>query len=103
MFRKLERGDRAFPQVKITIDGVPTYADDGEPVAAVLLRSSPHTVRATPVSGAMRAPFCMMGACFDCLVIIDGENSTRSCLVGARNGMTVARQMERPDPAQAFA
>ena len=31
------------------------------------------TFRETAVSGANHGPFCMIGACFDCLVEIDGE------------------------------
>ncbi len=48
--------------------------------------------RTTPVSGAARAPYCMMGVCFDCLVTIDGVGSRQACLVPVREGMAVETQ-----------
>jgi len=96
MFRKIEPECAAPRQIAITIDEAVVAVEEGEPVAAILLRTPPFTSRTTPVSGAPRAPFCMMGACFECLVEIDGETSTRSCLVGAVEGMTVRRQLWRP-------
>ncbi|WP_010161943.1 (2Fe-2S)-binding protein [Sphingomonas sp. PAMC 26617] len=99
MFRKLNAKNFGRGSVIIVIDGKPIVADEGEAVAAVLLRTSPFTSRTTPVSGALRAPFCMMGACFDCLVEIDGHSSKRSCMAMVRDGMVVRRQSGRPDPA----
>jgi len=101
MFRKLEPAELAGTPVTIVIDGVPLTAEEGEPVAAILLRTPPFTSRGTPVSGAARAPYCMMGACFECLVEIDGETSTRCCMKGAKEGMVVRRQLGRPDPMKA--
>jgi D-hydroxyproline dehydrogenase subunit gamma len=98
MFCKLEPDRGAIRPVTISVDGVDMTVEEGEPIAAVLLRIPPFTARATPVSGAARAPYCMMGVCFECLVEIDGETSTRSCLTRARDGMAVRRQAGRPDP-----
>lgn len=77
-------------------------AEEGESIAAILLRTAPFTSRATPITGAPRAPYCMMGVCFDCLVEVDGTTSTRSCLCYAREGMVVKRQLTRPDPVRYF-
>lgn len=98
MFRKIHDDEGAIGSVSITIDGVTTSADAGEPLAAVLLRTPPFFSRVTPVSGSPRAPFCMMGACFECLVELDGETSIRSCLSRVQAGMIVRRQPHRPDP-----
>jgi len=98
MIRKLDLDGVVMKPVTISVDDVAISAEEGEPIAAVLLRVPPFTARATPVSGAPRAPFCMMGVCFECLVEIDGETSTRSCLARARHGMSVRRQAARPDP-----
>ena len=97
MFRKLNMDGVTTKPVMISVDGVTITVEDGEPVAAILLRTFPFTARVTPLSGALRAPYCMMGVCFDCLVEIDGETSTRSCLARACNGMVVRRQVGRPD------
>jgi predicted molibdopterin-dependent oxidoreductase YjgC len=60
--------------------------------AAVLLRASGGT-RTTPVSGAPRAPYCMMGVCFECLLEIDGEPNRQGCLVTVAEGMRIRRQL----------
>jgi len=59
--------------------------------AALLLCGYPHC-RNTPVSGAQRAPYCMMGVCFDCLVEIDGVPNQQACLTPVREGMSVRWQ-----------
>jgi len=90
MFRKLhEPGAQALT---LTIDGVPVRAEPGETVAAVLLRQQTAALRTTPVNESPRAPYCMMGVCFDCLAIVDGVASTQTCLVTVREGMRVERQ-----------
>jgi len=64
----------------------------GRSVAAALLAAGVTRFRATPVSASPRAPYCMMGACFDCLVEIDGVPSRQSCMVMVRDGMRVRSQ-----------
>ena len=64
----------------------------GRSVAAALLAAGVARFRATPVSGAPRAPFCMMGACFECLVEIDGVPSRQSCMVEVKAGMRIRSQ-----------
>jgi NADH dehydrogenase/NADH:ubiquinone oxidoreductase subunit G len=34
----------------------------------------------------------MMGACFECLMVIDGEPFRQACMVTVRDGMVIARQ-----------
>ncbi|CAD5252811.1 2Fe-2S iron-sulfur cluster protein [Bosea sp. 62] len=93
MFRKLH--DPGPQAVTIFIDGRPVAAELGESVAAVLLRQQEGWSRTTPVSGSPRAPYCMMGVCFECLVEIDGQGSVQSCLTPVANGMRIARQRGR--------
>ncbi|SAL55614.1 NAD(FAD)-dependent dehydrogenase [Caballeronia arvi] len=64
----------------------------GRSVAAALFAAGVSRFRATPVSGAPRAPYCMMGACFECLVEIDGVPSRQSCMVEVKAGMRVRSQ-----------
>nr|WP_072392376.1 (2Fe-2S)-binding protein [Hyphomicrobium sp. CS1BSMeth3] len=90
MFRLLTDPTDEF--VRITIDGVDVSARKGEPVAAVLLRTAPFTARTTTVTGAPRAPYCLMGACFDCMAIVDGVASQRTCMIAVCEGMRVVRQ-----------
>ena len=65
----------------------------GDTVAAALLAAGIDHCRTTPVSGAPRAPYCLMGVCFDCLVTIDGVGSRQGCLVPVREGMAVETQL----------
>ncbi|WP_232830707.1 (2Fe-2S)-binding protein [Tropicimonas sp. IMCC34011] len=60
------------PEVTVTVDGTGYDMREGENLAAELLRLGMSVTRRTPVSGAPRGPFCMMGACYDCLVEIEG-------------------------------
>lgn len=78
--------------VDIRIDGQPVEAFEGEMVAGVLVRMEPLFARINPVSCAKRAPYCMMGVCFECLVKIDGVGSIQSCLAPVQEGMSVERQ-----------
>ncbi len=82
--------------VTVEVDGVTVEAAADESVAAVLLRQAPLWSRTTPVSGARRAPYCMMGVCFECLAVVDGVASVQTCLVRVRPGMVVERQAGRP-------
>ena len=93
MFRKLH--DPGADAVTIYVDGEAVAAEAGETVAAVLLRQSEAWIRTTPVSGSPRAPYCLMGVCFECLAEIDGAASVQTCLTPVRAGMRVARQRGR--------
>ncbi len=97
MFR---RRPEAAPAFTIRVDGREVPARAGESVAAAMLAAGLLRFRNTPATGAARGPFCMMGACFDCLVAIDGIGNRQACLVTVREGMAVetqssARRLER--------
>jgi D-hydroxyproline dehydrogenase subunit gamma len=91
MFQRLPL-NRAVPAVFISIDGRRIEARAGDTVAAAMLAAGVDYCRTTPVSGAPRAPYCMMGVCFDCLVTIDGVGNRQACLVQVRDGMEVELQ-----------
>jgi predicted molibdopterin-dependent oxidoreductase YjgC len=62
---------------------------DGQTLATALLGAGVVPFRRTPVSGSARAPLCLMGVCFDCLVEVDGAQNVQSCLIDVREGMQV--------------
>jgi hypothetical protein len=93
MFRKLH--DPGASALTIEIDGVPAAAEPGESVAAVLLRQAEPWSRKTTVTQSKRAPYCMMGVCFECLAEVDGVASVQTCLTPVCEGMRVARQIGR--------
>lgn len=78
--------------VAVTIDGAPFDARAGDTVAAALLASGRLATRTTPISGAPRGPFCMMGVCFDCLVTVDDVPNQQACLVAVAPGMRIRTQ-----------
>ena len=78
--------------IQIWFNDQPLSVPGGRSVAAALLAAGVQRFRATPVSGAPRAPYCMMGACFECLVEIDGMPSRQSCLVAVQDGMRIHSQ-----------
>jgi predicted molibdopterin-dependent oxidoreductase YjgC len=81
------------PIVTITFDGKVVKAPAGISVAAALLVGGVHDFRSSVVGQVPRAPYCMMGVCFECLVEIDGVPSRQSCLISVRDGMEVKRQI----------
>lgn len=89
MFRRLSE---AGETVSFTFDGRPLQARAGDSVAAALLAAGVVSFRATPVSGSPRGPWCMMGVCFDCLVVIDGAGGRQACMTPLRDGMVVETQ-----------
>ena len=50
----------------------------------------------TSQSASSRGPYCMMGVCFDCLVEINGLPNQQACMIKAKSGMTVNRQIGPP-------
>ncbi len=81
--------DAAAGDVALTIDGTPVVARSGDSVAAAIVACGRLACRTNPVSGASRGPYCLMGACFDCSVTIDGAPNRRACLVTVAAGMQV--------------
>lgn len=69
---------------------VPARAADS--VAVALLAAGITTTRITPAGGAPRGPYCMMGACFDCLAEVDGKPNVQTCMTPVRDGMRVRMQ-----------
>ena len=94
MFHRLPEsaGGGAATIVELTIDGRAVHAREGDSVAAALIAADEVTCRTTPVSGRPRAPYCMMGVCFDCLVVLDGRPNQQACMITVRQGMKVMRQ-----------
>ena len=74
--------------VTLIFDGTAIAALEGETVAAALSAAGITTLRTTP-SGAPRGLHCGMGACFDCVVTIDGRHAQRACQTKADDGMQV--------------
>jgi predicted molibdopterin-dependent oxidoreductase YjgC len=90
MFQRLPDASRT--SVRIEIEGEIYEARAGDTVAAALLAAGRTHCRTTPVSGAPRAPYCMMGVCFECLVRVDGVANRQACMLIVREGMRIELQ-----------
>lgn len=75
--------------VTIRVDGKEIAVHEGQSVATALLGAGFACFRRSAVSGAPRAPLCLMGVCFECLVEVDGVQNTQTCLVDVRPGMVI--------------
>jgi predicted molibdopterin-dependent oxidoreductase YjgC len=90
MFRR--RPDAGAPTVTVSVEGREVAVPAGASAAAAVLLTGLSAIRETGVSGAPRAPYCLIGICFDCLAEIDGVPNRQSCMVAVTPGMTIRRQ-----------
>jgi len=90
MFKRLDNTPEKL--VTVTIEGQPVVVPAGETVAAAVLASGLGHTRTTPVSDTPRAPFCLMGVCYECLMVINGQPNQLACREVVDEGMTIERQ-----------
>lgn len=90
LFKRLHDPDD--DAVSIEVGEQTVLAREGDSVAAALLTAGFHSTRRSPVSGTQRAPWCLMGTCFECLVVIDGVPDQQACITQVRAGMQVELQ-----------
>jgi len=86
--------------VAITFDDQPLLAVAGETVAAALAANGIACFRRSQQSGR-RGLYCGMGACFECLLTIDGRASQRACLTKVADRQQIRSRMptgQRFDP-----
>lgn len=87
----------ATASIRVLVEGRPVQVPAGASAAAAALAAGLTSTRSSPVKGEGRAPYCMMGTCFECLMVIDGVASRQGCLVPVREGMRIERQQGAPD------
>ena len=94
MFNRLPETQQAIIKrpVDLTINGVAVQCREGDSVAAALIAAGFSECRDTAVKEVPRGPFCMMGVCYDCLVMIDGRPNQQGCMTPVRQGMNIERQ-----------
>ncbi|MCP3468848.1 (2Fe-2S)-binding protein [Bradyrhizobium sp. CCGUVB1N3] len=91
--RRLAETDR--PAVSFTLDGAPAAALAGDSLLTAILAQSGH-LRASEFGDGLRAGFCLMGACQDCWVSVEGGGRVRACTTPIAEGMRVSREMVQP-------
>ena len=86
-------------------EGRQVKAHTGQTVSAALLSQGLLT-HMTGRNGSPRGPFCGIGSCHDCLLVINDRPPARGCMTTANAGMVVKRQprlTEARISARAFA
>jgi D-hydroxyproline dehydrogenase subunit gamma len=96
MFQITPQLDPGGRQIRFRFEGRDLQAPEGTSLAAALLANGEAVFRESPVSGAPRGPFCLMGLCFECLVVIDGKAGRQACMVEVAENMEVRRH-RRPE------
>lgn len=81
--------------VTIDFEGQAVAAHDGETVAAALAAAGIVAFR-QHADGSSRGLHCGMGACFDCVVTIDGRPGRRACMTKAIDGMQIGPDTVAP-------
>ena len=84
-FMNLQKGGLMFRRIRQQDDTVTIYIDDqpfrataGEPVVNVLLNEGFNSVHTAP-NGQSRGPYCMMGVCFDCMIMLQDGRVEQAC------------------------
>lgn len=90
-FKKINLDTSKQPEVEVLFEDKVIKASPGDNLAALLLSNNAGYLRITPKEGTKRAPFCMMGTCFECLVEIDGRTK-QACMTYIDKKITVKRK-----------
>ena len=94
MYNRLPEAQQALglAPVVVNVDGISVQCRAGDSVAAALLAAGLNACRDTAVKEVPRGPFCLMGICYDCLVMIDDQPNQQGCMITVRSGMKIERQ-----------
>ena len=90
MFKNLRKTKKKV--VSIVFEGKKLHVEEGQTLAAALLSNGYFIFRDSKTSFNPRSVFCMMGICFECLMVIDGYRGQQSCLVQVKEGMEIELQ-----------
>lgn len=83
--------------VTIELDGDQLQAREGEPVACAVLANDQLIFSRSPKYHRPRGPFCLTGACAQCLMRVDGIPNVPTCRTAVKPGMRLERQNAMPD------
>lgn len=89
---RFQRALTITESIEWRFEGQPLHAQAGDSIAAALLANGIDSCRRTPVSGSERGPFCLMGSCFECMVVVNGLQNVQACMTLVEPGMSVGRQ-----------
>ena len=79
-------------KVNFTFNGIQYSGETGQSIAAALISHDQRVLRTTRFDNAPRSIFCGIGACFDCVVVVNGIANQRSCLVEVTEGAVIVSE-----------
>lgn len=85
MFKALTRPHR----VRAQVNGDERQLMAGVSVAAALMDIGQLKTGCSLRRSRPKAPYCMMGVCFECELIIDGKPGKRACMTKVQAGMKI--------------
>lgn len=101
MSRRVTENVARPPAISIVVNGVQVPAYEGESIMTAVMASGKLGLTRGRFGG-VRGPFCNMGICFDCLVLVEDTTHpearparVRSCLATVREGLRIT-VIEKP-------
>jgi predicted molibdopterin-dependent oxidoreductase YjgC len=91
MFKQLS--DITEETIDVYLNGQKIQTSNNITVAALCMTQGLRFTRTTAISNTKRAPFCMMGVCYECLMVIDGKANQRACAITVKKGMKIETQV----------
>ena len=89
--RRVRRRDASRRRIPLTLEGAGSEAQQGDTLLTALLAGGAGHLRESEFGDGPRAGFCLMGACQDCWVVVEGMGRVRACATLAQDGMEVRR------------
>lgn len=91
MSTRIDQGVIKPAPVSIIVNGATVSAYEGESLATALIAAG-VLIMSRDSSGRARSPYCNMGVCFDCMVVVEDPTlpaRVRACLTAVRPGLRV--------------
>jgi len=84
--------DQDRPALSLHVDGAAVQARQGDTLLTAMLTAGLGHLRMSEFGDGGRAGFCLMGACQDCWVVVQGRGVQRACTTLAEDGQRVTRR-----------
>jgi aerobic-type carbon monoxide dehydrogenase small subunit (CoxS/CutS family) len=81
-------GEQDAARFTFSLDGESVEACPGETIAGALLAAGRRSLRRTAKRDEPRGLYCVMGVCWECVVLVDGQ-TVRACIAPASPGLAV--------------
>ncbi|HWL83166.1 MAG TPA: (2Fe-2S)-binding protein [Roseomonas sp.] len=83
--------DQDRPEIRFTFEGQECAARAGDTLLTAILAGEGGFLRRSEFGDGPRAGFCLMGACQDCRVVVEGRGPVRACVTECLPGLVVRR------------